>query len=225
MSLTREQVEAREGAIADAKIVAYLDDEVRKALQMLNMIREVVSALDGLSPSRFKDVLVASRTLKEEVDKVHRDLLSYISKVSPVLYHREDWLRATYKVRNSIDRLSGILYRLEFLVSRGWLVSPDVKTSISELCEAVAEVAEGFRKLLNLIPTKPSEALAQCSKLLHYESLADSRFRSATFTILSSNLSPNTVILLLNIAEMLEDVSDILCSASEDLYIMLLNMA
>lgn len=225
MSLTREHLEMREGAIADTKIIAYLEEEVRGALQLLSMVKEVVGSLDSLSLSRFKEVMDSAKRIKEETERTHRDLLAYISRVSPALYHREDWLRATYNVRNSIDRISGILYRLEFLVSRGWAVPQDVKVSILELCESVIGVTESFRQIINLIPSNPSMALNQCSKLAHSETEADAKFRSSTFVILSSNLSPNTVILLLNIAEMLEDVSDIIYSASEDIYIVLTDMA
>jgi len=224
VSLTREDLERRRRAIADSKIVAYLDEEARQAVQMLTTIREVLASLDGLQPSQLKEVMDMSRKIKEEAEKTHRDLLGYISRVSPILYHREDWLRATYKVRNVIDKLSGILYRLEYLASRGWLVTPPVRSSMVELCDSVVEVVETFRQLLNLIVTNPSQALSQCSKLSLSEASADSKFRSSSFAILSSNLSPNTIILLLNIAEMLEDVSDTLYSASEDIYIVLMNM-
>ncbi|HFC49595.1 MAG TPA: hypothetical protein ENJ59_02570 [Thermofilum sp.] len=63
-----------------------------------------------------------------------------------------------------------------------------------------------------------------CTEVFSKEAEVDSKFRSATFSILSANLSPNTIILLLNLAEMLEDVSDTLTSATEDLYIILLSM-
>ncbi len=222
--MRREQIEAYRRAIADEKIVSYLDNEVREAIAVLKMIREIIGLLDGMQPARFKTVMEELNKSKESIEIIHRDLLTYISRVSPSLSHREDWLRASYKVRNSVDKLSGVISRLEFLVSRGWAMTPPVKEGIKYLAESVTEMMTMFRKLVNVSLMSPDDALNMCTEVFSKEAEVDSKFRSATFSILSANLSPNTIILLLNIAEMLEDVSDTLTSATEDLYIILLSM-
>ncbi len=224
MGLTREEVEVRGAAYADEKIVHMLTRELTLSKEMLKTISRVVGRLDEAPGCELKGMLGALGSIKREIEGLRRDLLTYISKVSPGLYHREDWLRISSKVYGVVDKLSGIGYRLDYLISKGWKVTPEVRERLSQLASSIEGMIDLFFLMLTSLTQDLEGVARKYEEINALESTIDEHFRRTTFTILESNLSFSTVILLLKVSEMLEEVSDALCSAGDDLYMIALGM-
>lgn len=224
MSIRREDVEARRVSISDNRIVSYLEQELTVSKSMLKTISSVLSRLNELAPEDMAEAVEDINGSKEEIIGVQRELLNYLSRASAALYHREDWIRIISKVGNVVDKFSGIAYRLEYLVGRRWTVSDDVKSRMVGLSLAVERILDLFSQTLSLMLVDAEKALRLRDRISVAESEVDELFRRTNFAVLESNLSFHSILLLLNIAEMLEDVSDTINAAADDAYIILLGL-
>jgi len=224
MGLRREELEISGRAIADERLIGFIQRELSISKKMVKTLREIISRIDNVQKELGKLVEDLERS-KEEVLKMQRETLSYISRVTPALYHREDWIRALSKVGNIVDKFSGIAYRLEYLVKRGWAIPLTIRENLLSLSDSVSEILDNLYQSLGLMLTDVEKALKYREKVSETESRADDYFRRSTFSILEANLSFQSMILLLNIAEMLEDVSDTINAVADDLYIVMLDLA
>ena len=224
MGLRREELETIRGSVADDKLINYIQRELSISKEMLNGLRSIIAKIDNISETEIGGFIKDLERSKEEVSNIQRELLNYISRLTPALSHREDWIRIISKLNGVVDKFSGIAYRLEYLVRRGWSIPQTVKENIISLSDSVSESIDSFYQALGLMLDNTEKALEQREKVSKMESKADEYFRRSTFSILESNLSIHSIVLLLSIAEMLEDVSDLLNAAADDVYIIMLSL-
>ncbi len=217
-------MERRGYSISDVRLINFLRKELSLSKEMLRGLRYALSMLNEANLEEAKRGLYEIMRSKEEASSVQRDLLNYISKVSSGLYHREDWIRVSSKVSNIADKFSGIAYRLEFFINKKWITPNPVKERLIKISDLLHEMIEKFDQILYAAINDPEKGLVLIDEIDKYESQIDEEYRQATFAILDSNLSVPGMVLLLNVAEMLEDVSDTLNLASDDIYIVVLDL-
>lgn len=211
-------------SVADVKLVDILRKEL---LLSKDMLIDTISVLRNIEKGKGKD---ARKTIEEirkrrtDIEEMQVEYVSYLSKISRSIVHREDWLRIGSKISNISDRLSGISYRLDFLIEKDWKVPPDIIEHLVKIGMGLEEMMKKFELILSETTNDPELALAKLKEIRHRETLIDSAYREALFTILDSNISYNSTLLLLNVAEMLEENSDTLNEAANDLYIVLIDM-
>ena len=222
MSLRREGLGGAGKAIADERLIGLIQRELSTSKEMLKTLREVIARVNEKSEIR-RHISELERA-KGDVVNVQREALSYISRVTPALYHREDWIRILSKVNNVVDKFSGIAYRLEYLVEKGWEIPPEIRKNLLSLSDSVSEVIDNLSHALGFLLIDAEKAFKYRERVSQSESRTDGYFRKSTFSILGSNLSFQSVLLLLNIAEMMEDVSDTLNAAADDLYIIMMDL-
>ena len=223
MSLRREDIEVVKLSLSDIKMINYLQRELTLAREMLSALRGIMV---NMREERIAAKIKSLEETKEEIFKVHSELLTYLSRISPALYHREDWLRVASKIISIVDKLGGTAYRLEYFARRGWELPGGIREKLTDLARSVDLMLDAFSRMLSLTAAgKPKRAFTLRDEILKAESSSDSLYRSLTFTILESDLSVASMMLLMSTAEMLEDISDTINAAADDLYIILLDMA
>jgi len=180
--------------------------------------------INEFDEEKMSAIIKESNSLKREILGLQEDLLSYISRTSPALYHREDWIRIISKLGNVIDKMSGAAYRLEFLIKNKWEITSGIQKNLIELVDSVEEIINIYTNVLNLLIIDPVKASALRKNVSEKEAEIDELYRRSLFNTLKSNLSFSTILLLMNISEMLEDISDTINSAADDTYIILLDL-
>jgi len=220
----REDLEVKRTSLSDSKIIGYLEQELTLSKSMLRDIKEILRIVNTFDEEKLNTAIRDSLTIKDNISQIQESLLSYISRTSPALYHREDWIRITSKLGNVVDKMSGAIYRLEFLVKNRWEITGNIQDKLIKLTEAVEEIINEYVNVLNLLILNPSKALALRKSVAAWETKIDELYRSSIFETLKSNLSFSTILLLMNISEMLEDISDAINSAADDIYIILLDL-
>ncbi|MCD6563645.1 MAG: DUF47 family protein [Thermoproteales archaeon] len=222
--MRREDLEVKRTSLSDSKIIGYLEQELTLSKSMLRDIKEILRIVNAFDEEKLNTAIRDSLTIKDNISQIQESLLSYISRTSPALYHREDWIRITSKLGNVVDKMSGAIYRLEFLVKNRWEITGNIQDKLIKLTEAVEEIINEYVNVLNLLILNPSKALALRKSVAAWETKIDELYRSSIFETLKSNLSFSTILLLMNISEMLEDISDAINSAADDIYIILLDL-
>ena len=210
-------------SLADVKLIGLIRRELMLSRDMLGDVLSVVKGIERGSGD-VRERLLRVRERREEIEGLQREFLSYLSKVSRGIVHREDWLRIGSKVADISDRLSGIAYRLDFLIEKGWRVPEEVLEHLAGIGEELEAMIQRFELILAESTERPDAALERIKEIGERERRIDMKYRAALFTILDSNVSQSSMLLLLNMAEMLEENSDTLNDAANDLYIILLDM-
>jgi len=222
--MRREDLEVKKAAISDSRIIGFLEKELNLSKSMLRNIRMILTVINEFDEEKMSAIIKESNSLKREILGLQEDLLSYISRTSPALYHREDWIRIISKLGNVIDKMSGAAYRLEFLIKNKWEITSGIQKNLIELVDSVEEIINIYTNVLNLLIIDPVKASALRKNVSEKEAEIDELYRRSLFNTLKSNLSFSTILLLMNISEMLEDISDTINSAADDTYIILLDL-
>lgn len=211
-------------SVADVKLISYIRRELLLSRDMLNEITRVLKSMDSVDKEDSRERLERIRSSKKDVETIQLDFLNYISKISKGMTHREDWLRVESKISNITDKLSGISYRLGFLLEKNWSVPRDILDKLTIISSTLDKMIQSLDTILVKTSEDPETALKSIKNLSKIESEIDFHYRDVLFTILDSNISQSSMLLLLNIAEMLEESSDILNNAANDLYIILFDI-
>lgn len=223
MSLRREDVEGAVKSIADMKLIEMQSKELQLLNEIVKSVRLIVGRMGDMDLEDLEARIADIDGSKREIELLKRDFLEYVSKMSPSLYHREDWLRMSTKVYNATDKAIGVLHRLEYIIRRGWSVPDSIRERITSLMDSVSKIINEYNQALRNMANK-EYAFEKFRSVDKLEKECDTAYRSTIFAILESNISTPAMLVLLDIAEMLEDISDIVASATDDLRIILLNL-
>ncbi len=211
------ELESRKSATADEKLLNILRSELLIAKEML---KGVLNAFNALGKGEYEAVRWLSeeaRKSKENAVLLQRSFLEYFSAVAPSLYSKEEWLRVSSKMLGILDKLGGITYRVEYLVSKSWNVPVDIRMVLIDMATALISMMDEYTVMINALTRgKAAEIRGRISAI---EASIDAKYREATFKILEASIPASLMILLLSIAEMLEDVSDLVDSAADDTYL------
>jgi len=221
--MEREEISGVMKSIADRRLVEKYLEELRLLNEMIKSIYSVIIQADTIDKSALEQYIKDINAAKEEIELLKKDVLEYISKTSPTLYHREDWLRIATKIYNATDKAGGVIYRLEYIINKKWQIPIFIRKRLANLANNVIKIINELANAMrNMILGEKVYEKFKIIDMLEKE--ADQEYRSIIFTVLESNIATSSMLLLLNIAEMLEDISDIIAMARDDMHIILLNM-
>jgi len=210
-------------AAADERLMSNLRNELLLAKEMLKSIANALAFLGARDYSSVRKLVEEVIGTKKRVEMMQRDFLTYFSKVAPSLYNREEWMGMFSKVSGIVDKISGIAYRTEYLSLKPYEIPEGVRATLAEMATLLASIIDEYVTMMNNALTNPSKALESRSRVAALEAEMDSKFRAATFTILENPSLGQLALLLLSMAEMLEDVADLLNAAADDLYLITLS--
>jgi len=212
-------------SVADTRLTQMLRHELQQARSILSELSRVIESLND--PERRGDNLERLnhiRKLKDEVSASQAEYLSYLSKVGRSLVHREEWVRIGFGVMDVLDKLSGVTYRLNFFIEKSWLIPTPVQSLLAKMCHEVSAMVQKLDGALFKLQSSPSEAVEELKLISSYENRVDEIYRSVIFETLSANISSGTALLLLSVAEMLENCSDTVYELTNNVYIILLDI-
>ena len=209
---------SRPATTADTKLVGIIRNELLIAKEMLKDISRALRALEG--EESISELFEEIRKSKERADLLQKDFLDYFSRIAPSLYSKEEWLRVFSKTSGMLDKLSGITYRVEYLVSKSWKVPAHVRSALAEMVSMLISMMDEYITMVNALTR--GNAVESRRRVSGMEADIDAKYRATTFAVLEADLPPPLMSLLLSIAEMLEDVSDLIDSAADDVYLLAL---
>ncbi|MCS7104444.1 MAG: hypothetical protein NZ954_02610 [Thermofilaceae archaeon] len=207
---------------ADEKLAAILRSKFIEAKEIVKILIISLRIL-GEGPE-LRDKFQEIKRHKDQVGLIQKDFLSYFSKVAPTLYNKEEWMGIFSKFCGIIDKLGGIAYRVEYLTTKSWKLPEELQNQLISMGELLSSMIDEYIVMINVVLSNSEKTLEFRSKVAAAEREMDSLYRSITFSTLETNLPAPIILLVLNIAEMLEDVADLLDSAANDLYLIALSV-
>ncbi|MCD6457552.1 MAG: hypothetical protein DRJ39_00265 [Thermoprotei archaeon] len=222
--MRREDLSRPFKSIADQRLIEKYLEELRLLNDIIKSVYIIITQADNISKEELEKHIGIINNSKTEIELIKKDALQYISKTSPSLYHREDWLRIATKIYNATDKAGGVIYRLEYMVNKKWQIPSPIKKGLANLTDNVMKIVNEFVSALKCLTLEEAKISERFKAIDQLEKKADENYRKIIFTVLESNIAASSMFLLLNIAEMLEDISDTITLAKDDLHIILLNM-
>ncbi len=222
--LNREDVEGgRIIAIAGDRIAEIIVNETRKISDMLELVRYVVTNSNSIEKNGMTEIINKAKDLKSEIEILRKDVLAYISKTYPALMNKEEWIRIAAKVYSVSDKVLGIMYRLEYYITKGWRIDTRISSSILDLLDSLSIMVKTFIAMASSLIVNPPHSLTLCEKIENLERDIDEKYRKTSFAILDAMKLLHQTILIKEIVDMLEDTSDIIEDTVSDFRLILLN--
>jgi len=161
---------------------------------------------------------------KDRIDELRKDIISYISKASPAMLNKEDWIRILTKLNGIADKSIGITYRLSEVYHRKWSIPKDVGILLSDLAGKVLNSFKTFREIVLQMTYAPDKALEKCLTIDKLEKIIDKQYREMSFKILEMKRSFDKKYVIKEIADMFEEISDTIQDMTDDIRIIILNI-
>ena len=225
MELRRDDVEARlKIPVAYQKMIDLLTKLSSNLNELLKIINQTIYNFDNMNIDELNTQINSCREIKKNIEIIKNELIDYISKAAPALLAKEEWIRLLSKLSGLSDKAIGIMYRIEQLLLNHWHIPPKVRSSLVKLVLEILKMLDECKLALSLIGINANRTLSACSQIERIEKGVDELYRRAIFLIIRCECSFQEVLLLRDIAEMLEEMADTLESTVDDIRIILMNL-
>jgi predicted phosphate transport protein (TIGR00153 family) len=163
----------------------------------------------------LKKLHVEVQSLGDGVDDSKRAVAQELVEIGTILINREDFLRFTDVTSEVADFCKGIAFRLSQMMDRGWNVPPDLKKGLIELASAVFETVTMLRDTFLMLNYGSPKVLEKARDVEVAERKVDDIYRGLEITILETKLDFQTLLLMRDIIQLLEDTADKIEDASD----------
>jgi uncharacterized protein Yka (UPF0111/DUF47 family) len=200
-----------------------LSNIVSRTVALLN---DVVTALMDADDKRLKDLHSKIKHNKELAESMKEDALSYLARLGDIL-NTSTLYRGVFLSLTRVAQLGeGLAYRAYLVASNSPISSPAISEFMTKLANTIMEEYEKLESSIQLLSTSPRRSYEETQIILELEDRADDLYRQLVFTMyktLHSNLVG--LMLLRDIADMMEDIADLIRDASEDVKFLALHKA
>ncbi len=153
--------------------------------------------------------------LGDEVDDSKRAVAQELVEIGTILISREDFLRFTDVTSEISDFCKGIAFRIYQMVEKGYEVPLNLLQGIVDLAVAVSDTASMLRDTFLMLNYGSPKVLEKAKDVEIAERKVDDRYRSLEIAILESKLDIQTLLLMRDIIQLLEDTADKIEDASD----------
>ncbi|RLF08997.1 MAG: hypothetical protein DRJ69_05455 [Thermoprotei archaeon] len=161
--------------------------------------------------------LKRTKQMEGEADDYRRNIYEFLARASPALLNREDWLRLSIDLDKMADLAYSVAYRVSIACDKGWFPPREVVSKLGELAEATLQLCEKLKEALFTYTFNVERALAVCKEIELGEEEIDRMHRDLEMKILEVGAPLPLTMLLRDVCERMESVSDFIIDAVQDL--------
>ncbi len=156
------------------------------------------------APNFFPKVV----SLKEEATNLKRSLAEALISAGAILFSREDFLRLAVPLTEMCDRTEGVAFRLKEISNRGEIPEKLVLEAVTNLSEGVLDCALKLRDVTYSLNFDISKVESLVTSVETSERLVDDLYRNAMVKLVYSKTGTPVLLLMRDVLEMLEEISD-----------------
>ncbi len=183
-------------------------EQIRKVLEA---VRELTNMVSDLSEMKYKGIdgyLSKIVKLKEETVEQKKVLLEELARSGMLLLNREDFLRLSVQIGEIADYCEGAAHRITYISKRDMKISSDIGSSLLSMSKNVLKTVTALRETIFSLAYSRQRALDMAENIVIAEYAVDELFRDTEVKILGSKIDCGSMIILKDIAQLLEDISD-----------------
>ncbi|MDC4212340.1 MAG: DUF47 domain-containing protein [Candidatus Nitrosopumilus limneticus] len=204
---------------AKRKAIAVLQDEINR---ILNASRELATLTDSLmkkDKKAVKNTLMQISTIEEEVESLRRKITREVADVGGLIMNRENLLNTAYTMDEIAGYITGIAFKLSN-VKITTLKSSKLDVDIAELISLVVDEVYKLNEIIRSLNTNTANAIELAQETQTIERLIDIKYRDATIKLLDEVKDPKELLLIKDVIEGIEEMSD-KCQRVSDSFILL----
>ena len=204
---------------AKRKAIAVLQDEINR---ILNASRELGTLTDSLmkkDKKAIKNTLEQISTIEEEVENLRRKITREVADVGGLIMNRENRLNTAYTMEEIAGYITGIAFKLSN-VKITTLKSSKLDKDIAELISLVVDEVYKLNEIIRSLNTNTANAIELAQETQTIEREIDIKYREATIKLLNEVKDPKELLLIKDVIEGIEEMSD-KCQRVSDSFILL----
>ena len=204
---------------AKRKAIAVLQDEINR---ILNASRELGTLTDSLmkkDKKAIKNTLEQISTIEEEVESLRRKITREVADVGGLIMNRENLLNTAYTMDEIAGYITGIAFKLSN-VKITTLKSSKLDKDIAGLISLVVDEVYKLNEIIRSLNTNTANAIELAQETQTIEREIDIKYREATIKLLNEVKDPKELLLIKDVIEGIEEMSD-KCQRVSDSFILL----
>lgn len=178
----------------------------------VDIIRELNNMIDELSQKNLKEATNHNDNLYKlltESKKIKLKLFEEITSVGTLLINREGYLRLIFELERMMDNAEASAYRLKYILDGKIKVDKSYLLNLAKLSSLVLNETIKVRDIMRALMFNPEKSLELSKIVENDEKNIDITHRELDLKILNSAKNIAALLLLRDIAERVEDISDI----------------
>jgi hypothetical protein len=204
---------------AKRKAIAVLQDEINR---ILNAARELATLPDLMmkkDKNGIKNSLEQISTIEEEVENLRRKITREVADVGGLIMNRENLLNTAYTMDEIAGYITGIAFKLSN-IKITTLKSAKLDEDITKLIELVVDEVYKLNEIIRSLNTNTANAIELAQETQKIEREIDVKYRQATIKLLSEVTNTKELLLIKDVIEGIEEMSD-KCQRVSDSFILL----
>ncbi len=197
------------------RALSVCQDHLRRVLETTRKISQMVDCFVKGDKNLARDLLADIKKSEKNVIIARHTVTQELAEIGAILMSREDFLRFTNLTSDIADYCEGIAFRLLEIMEKGWKVPTNIKEGIVRLSDAVFETISKLRETAMTLNYGVSKALEKAREVEAAERIVDDLYRELEVMIINSNMEIPPMLLLRDVAQILEDVADKAQDASD----------
>ena len=204
---------------AKRKAIAVLQDEINRILNASRELATLTEALMKKDKKAIKNTLEQISTIEEEVENLRRKITREVADVGGLIMNRENLLNTAYTMDEIAGYITGIAFKLSN-VKITTLKSSKLDKDITELISLVVDEVYKLNEIIRSLNTNTANAIELAQETQTIERQIDIKYRDATIKLLNEVKDPKELLLIKDVIEGIEEMSD-KCQRVSDSFILL----
>ena len=204
---------------AKRKAIAVLQDEINRILNASRELATLTEALMKKDKKGIKNTLEQISTIEEEVENLRRKITREVADVGGLIMNRENLLNTAYTMDEIAGYITGIAFKLSNVIITT-LKSSKLDKDIAELISLVVDEVYKLNEIIRSLNTNTANAIELAQETQTIEREIDIKYRDATIKLLNEVKDPKELLLIKDVIEGIEEMSD-KCQRVSDSFILL----
>ncbi len=204
---------------AKRKAIAVLQDEINRILNASRELGTLTESLMKKDKKAIKNTLEQISTIEEEVENLRRKITREVADVGGLIMNRENLLNTAYTMDEIAGYITGIAFKLSN-VKITTLKSSKLDKDIAELISLVVDEVYKINEIIRSLNTNTANAIELAQETQTIEREIDIKYRDATIKLLNEVKDPKELLLIKDVIEGIEEMSD-KCQRVSDSFILL----
>jgi len=167
----------------------------------------------------IKNSLEQISTIEEEVENLRRKITREVADVGGLIMNRENLLNTAYTMDEIAGYITGIAFKLSN-IKITTLKSAKLDEDITKLIELVVDEVYKLNEIIRSLNTNTANAIELAQETQKIEREIDVKYRQATIKLLSEVTNTKELLLIKDVIEGIEEMSD-KCQRVSDSFILL----
>jgi predicted phosphate transport protein (TIGR00153 family) len=208
---------------AKRKALAVLQDEINRILNAVRDLSSLPELIIKADKAEVKQVLERIKNTEDEVEALRRKITREIADVGGLMMNRENLLNTAYTMDEIAGYITGIAFKLSN-IKGATLKKEKIEKDLSELIEQAVDQIYKINEIVRAMGGNATVAIDLAHEAQKMERLVDEKYRSLTIKVLDEVTTTKELMLLKDVVEGIEEMSDKCLQVSDSFILLALSL-